>query len=92
MGRNVQYSGRGFADQQFDAIATSTKEDFQAWVAKVKASPNTLDAETYEQLAKPSAKVLVTYHSGVESNLFDKIIAKWRRGGNSGMRNGGDLR
>jgi cytochrome o ubiquinol oxidase subunit 2 len=102
MGRNVQYSGRGFADQQFDAIATSSKEDFEAWVAKVKASPDTLDTKTYEQLAKPSAKVPVTYYSDVESTLFDKIIARWRggdeigdvhrHGGNSGMRNSGDLR
>jgi cytochrome o ubiquinol oxidase subunit 2 len=79
MGRNVQYSGRGFADQQFNAIAT-TKENFDAWVAKVKASPDTLDAQTYEQLAKPSAKVPVTYYSGVEPNLFSTIIAKWRHG------------
>jgi cytochrome o ubiquinol oxidase subunit 2 len=83
MGRNVQYSGRGFADQQFAAIATGSTEQFDAWVAKVKASPDTLDAETYERLAKPSAKVPVTYYSGVSSNLFDKIIAKWRRGGKS---------
>jgi cytochrome o ubiquinol oxidase subunit 2 len=78
-GRNVQYSGRGFADQQFRAIAT-TNEDFDAWVAKVKASSGTLDASTYEQLAKPSAKVPVTYYSGVEPNLFDTIIAKYRQG------------
>ena len=37
MGRNVQDSGRGFADQRFDAIAATSKEDFEAWVAKVKA-------------------------------------------------------
>jgi cytochrome o ubiquinol oxidase subunit 2 len=102
MGRNVQYSGRGFADQQFDAIAT-TKENFDAWVAKVKASSDTLDAQTYAQLAKPSAKVPVTYYSGVEPNLFDNIIAKWRhgdeidppdhrRGGTSGMRTNGHIR
>jgi cytochrome o ubiquinol oxidase subunit II len=87
MGRNVQYSGRGFADQQFDAIA-ATKVDFEAWVAEVKASSDTLDAATYEQLAKPSAKVPVTYYSGVETNLFDSIIAKW----NSRMRTSGHLR
>jgi cytochrome o ubiquinol oxidase subunit 2 len=79
LGRNVQYSGRGFADQQFEAYATS-KEDFDAWVAMVEASPDTLNAKTYEELAKPSAKVPVTYYSGVETNLFDTIIAKWRRG------------
>jgi len=79
IGRNIQYSGRGFADQQFDAIAT-TNEEFETWVAKVKASPSALDAETYGELAKPSTKVPVTYYSDVEPNLFDSIIAKWRHG------------
>jgi cytochrome o ubiquinol oxidase subunit 2 len=78
-GRNVQYSGTGFADQQFRAIAT-TEEDFDTWVEKVKGSSDTLDASTYEELAKPSEKVPVTYYSGVELNLFDNIIAKWREG------------
>jgi cytochrome o ubiquinol oxidase subunit 2 len=79
MGRNVQYSGRGFADQQFHAIAM-TKEDFDAWVEKVKQSGRTLDPETYKELARPSAKVPVTYYSDVQPNLFDTIIAKWRHG------------
>jgi cytochrome o ubiquinol oxidase subunit 2 len=80
LGRNVQYSGRGFADQQFDAVATGSKEEFEAWVAKAKVLPNALDEEGYEQLAKPSAKVPVTYYSSVEPDLFDAIIAKWRHG------------
>lgn len=79
VGRNMQYSGRGFADQQFDAIATS-KEEFDAWVAKAKASGSALDKDTYGELAKPSTKVPVTYYSDVEPNLFDSIIAKWREG------------
>lgn len=78
-GRNMQYSGTGFADQQFRAIAT-TKEDFDAWVEKVKAASDTLDASTYEALAKPSQKVPVTYYSDVEPNLFDSIIAKYSHG------------
>jgi len=78
-GRNVQYSGSGFADQQFDAVAMSN-EDFDAWVAKVKQSSQQLDASTYGQLVKPSADVPVTYYSGVEPNLFDKIIAKYAHG------------
>jgi cytochrome o ubiquinol oxidase subunit 2 len=75
-GRNVQYSGRGFANQQFRAIAT-TKEEFDAWVEKVKGASETLDASTYEKLLKPSQKVPVTYYSGFEPNLFDTIIAKY---------------
>jgi cytochrome o ubiquinol oxidase subunit II len=78
-GRNAQYSGAGFADQQFD-VTTTSKEDFDAWVDKAKQSSDTLDASTYEKLAKPSAKVPVTYYSGVEPNLFDGIIAKYIHG------------
>jgi cytochrome o ubiquinol oxidase subunit II len=78
-GRNVQYSGHGFADQEFHAISMS-KEDFDAWVAKVKRSSDTLDAATYKKLAAPSSKVPVTYYSGVEPHLFDAIIAKYPHG------------
>ena len=46
---------------------------------KAKQSSDTLDAATYETLAKPSQKVPVTYYSGVEPDLFDKIIAKYAR-------------
>ncbi|ODS02530.1 cytochrome ubiquinol oxidase subunit II [Methyloceanibacter marginalis] len=78
-GRNVQYSGTGFANQQFQTLATS-KEDFDAWMEKAKQSSQPLDAATYEKLAKPSEKVPVTYYSGVEPGLFDKIIAKYSHG------------
>lgn len=78
-GRNVQYSGTGFADQQFQTLAQS-KDDFDAWVEKAKQSGKALDAATYGALAKPSEKVPVTYYSGVEPGLFDKIIAKWSHG------------
>jgi len=78
-GRNVQYSGAGFANQQFRAVAT-TKEEFDAWVEKAKQSSGTLDASTYEKLSKPSQKVPVTHYSGVEPNLFDSIIAKYIHG------------
>jgi cytochrome o ubiquinol oxidase subunit 2 len=75
-GRNSQYSGNGFSKQYFGARAT-TKEEFDAWVAKVKQSPNTLDATAYVALAKKSIAHPVTYYSTFEPNLFDKIIAKY---------------
>ena len=75
-GRNMQYSGDGFADQYFEAVATS-QEDFDAWVTKVRQAPESLDADVYAALAKPSIKHPVTYYSAVESNLFDGIIAKY---------------
>jgi cytochrome o ubiquinol oxidase subunit 2 len=79
MGRNTQYSGAGFADQHFEAIAASPAE-FDAWVAKVKQSPNRLDAAAYRALAAPSRGHAVTYYSAVPPDLFDSIIAKYTHG------------
>ncbi len=47
-GRNLQYSGSGFSDQHFEAMATSPDE-FNAWVAKVKQSP---DSSTQPAIAR----------------------------------------
>ena len=79
VGRNTQYSGAGFSDQQFEAIATSL-QDFDAWVAKVKQSPDRLDAAAYRALAAPSKGHPVTYYSAVAPNLFDTIVAKYTHG------------
>jgi cytochrome o ubiquinol oxidase subunit 2 len=76
IGRNTQYSGRGFADQHFAARAM-TPTDFDVWLARVAQSPAKLDATTYAELVKPSAAHPVTYYSGVEAGLFDGIILKY---------------
>jgi len=76
-GRNSQYSGAGFSDQQFEAIALS-QEDFDVWVAEVKQSTERLDAASYRTLAEPSRKHPVTHYSAVEPALFAKVVAKYR--------------
>ena len=76
VGRNTQYSGGGFADQHFQAIAM-TQADFDAWVAKTRQSTDKLDAATYGKLAERSRRHPITYYSTVEPKLFDKIIAKY---------------
>ena len=78
-GRNTQYSGSGFSDQHFQAIATSP-EDFDAWAAKVKQSPSKLDAAAYRALAADRRAHPVAYYSAVEPDLFDTIIAKYTGG------------
>jgi cytochrome o ubiquinol oxidase subunit 2 len=75
-GRNMQYSGDGFADQHFQAIA-ATRDDFAAWVAKVRGAPAKLDAAAYEELAKPSERHPVTYYATFEPDLFERIIASF---------------
>ncbi|WP_436642435.1 ubiquinol oxidase subunit II [Microbaculum sp. FT89] len=76
VGRNTQYSGSGFPDQQFTVKAVSADE-YQAWLGIVRESSETLDTQTYAALAKPSQKVPVTYYSSVEPGLFDRIIEKY---------------
>jgi cytochrome o ubiquinol oxidase subunit 2 len=79
-GRNMQYSGDGFANQYFEAIAMS-EDDFDAWVAEAGQSPDTLDAATYEELARPSQLHPVTYYASFEPDLFARIISKYAPNG-----------
>lgn len=75
-GRNTMYSGDGFADQHFQTYAM-TNEDFDAWVEKVRESPDSLDAAAYDTLVKPSIAHQVEYYSGYEEGLFEQILAKY---------------
>ncbi|AWZ01352.1 cytochrome bo(3) ubiquinol oxidase subunit 2 [Rhodobiaceae bacterium] len=54
-GENMQFSGVGFADQKFQAMAM-TPAEFDAWVAQVRADGVALDADSYRALAAPSTK------------------------------------
>ena len=83
-GHNQQFSGRGYADMHFEAIANS-RQQFEAWLLKARQSPEKLDPDRYEELAKPSISYPVTYFSSVTPGLFDHIIHKYIRIGlNSG--------
>jgi cytochrome o ubiquinol oxidase subunit 2 len=76
VGRNTQYSGRGFSDQHFEAVAT-TREDFGEWVEKVRQSPNSLDVEAYGRLAKPGVSQMAMHYSSYTPGLFEDIIRKY---------------
>ena len=81
VGRNTQYSGDGFANQSFTAVAMSD-DDFDAWVAAAAASAP-LDAAAYAELAKPSQSHPVTYYGLPDPGLFETIIGKYARAGAS---------
>jgi cytochrome o ubiquinol oxidase subunit 2 len=73
-GHNNQISGNGYANMHFEAHAVSP-EEFQAWVEKVRQSPEKLDHSRYEQLIKPNDGFYpVTYFSAVEPDLFLYIL------------------
>ncbi len=78
-GMSANYSGRGFPGMRFTARAMS-QEAFDAWVAKVKAAPQRLDAASYPALAAPSEYNPVAYYGGVTPGLFGDLIHKYRGG------------
>ncbi|QCP54662.1 ubiquinol oxidase subunit II [Trinickia violacea] len=78
-GISANYSGEGFSDMKFRALAVSP-EEFKAWVQKVKASNERLDMDTYYAVAKPSVKNPVRYFSSSDTELFHKIMAKYNNG------------
>jgi cytochrome o ubiquinol oxidase subunit II len=75
-GQNQQFSGRGFSDMNFKAIAIP-REQFEEWVKKVKRSSNKLDLHRYETLEEPSIGYPVTYFSSVKPGLFLDIMRKY---------------
>ena len=75
-GQNQQYSGRGYTEMNFEAIATSA-EDFSAWTARVKQSPEKLDMQRLDALERPSVADPVRHFSSVQPGLFDHILQKY---------------
>jgi cytochrome o ubiquinol oxidase subunit 2 len=76
VGRNTQYSGRGFSNQHFEAIAM-TRPGFNEWVEMARKSPIALGPEAYERLAAPSIAHKVTHYSSYQAGLFERIIGKY---------------
>jgi cytochrome o ubiquinol oxidase subunit II len=74
-GLSTNFSGEGFSDMHFQAIATS-EDGFNEWIAKAKASQSKLDADGYKTLAAPSEKTPVAYYGNVTPGLFDSVVNK----------------
>jgi cytochrome o ubiquinol oxidase subunit 2 len=77
-GLSANYSGGGFSDMKFQAVA-SDQAAYERWVAKVKAAPQSLTDGVYLALAKPSEKHPVEYFSSATPDLFDRILHDTKR-------------
>jgi len=75
-GQNQEFSGRGYADMRFKAIAVS-REQFGTWVREVKQSPDTLDLARYEKLRAPNVGHPMICFSSVQPRLFNHIMGKY---------------
>jgi cytochrome o ubiquinol oxidase subunit 2 len=76
-GISANFSGEGFADMQFPAIAVDA-DTFQNWVKRGQASPSILDASEYQRLAVPSQHNPVQVFGTVDPALFGNILAAHR--------------
>ncbi|MBL7250370.1 ubiquinol oxidase subunit II [Alloalcanivorax marinus] len=72
-GFSANYSGAGFSDMRFKFHGLSD-EDFDAWIAKVKASPNALTRDVYRELEQPSQANPVTYYASADETLYHDIL------------------
>ena len=72
-GLNTQYNGNGFSDMHFEVHVVEPKE-LQKWFGQAKKSPNALTDTVYNQLLSPSMADKPTLFSGIEKDLFDKVI------------------
>ncbi|QEM82469.1 ubiquinol oxidase subunit II [Halomonas binhaiensis] len=79
-GRSSNYSGPGFSGMTFKAHVGSV-EDFDAWVAKVKESSDTLTyPDEYYALAAPTEHNEIQYFSQVSPGLYESIVKSFLNG------------
>lgn len=72
------YSGHGFSDMKFTAIATETDDEFEKWIQTVKSSGKQLVTEDeFNALAEKSYGYPVTYFGTVRPTLFQDTIDKY---------------
>ncbi|MGL9759797.1 MAG: cytochrome o ubiquinol oxidase subunit II [Symbiopectobacterium sp.] len=77
-GISAGYSGRGFSGMKFTVIATPSQQEFDQWVATVRASSKMLNSMgEFNALAKSSEFHPVEYFSSVQPELFENLIRKF---------------
>lgn len=74
-GYSANYSGAGFSDMRF-RLRGVDERGFGRWLAETRASGRTLPLSAYRELVKPSEKVPVIRYSGVDSDLYRRILER----------------
>ncbi len=77
-GQNQQFSGSGYADMNFQAIAVSP-EQFEVWLRQTRKANKELNPAQYKNLEQPSAGYPLTYFSSVMPDLFNAIMDKYNK-------------
>ena len=77
-GMSAAFSGEGFSDMHFDAVAMSQAE-FDAWMRDARQAPQAMDALQYRTVSQPATRAVPTIYAGVEPDLFDGIVDRFSR-------------
>jgi len=76
-GKNMEYSGNGYARMHFKAISIP-HEDFENWLKEVKESGNTLNLKIFNEINQMlNENHPATTFSSIEPNLFNKVMMKY---------------
>lgn len=75
-GSNTNISGEGYADMNFEVIASS-EATFESWVSEEKTTQDVIDWKTYETLSRPTHNADVAYFRLAEQDLYQRVIDKY---------------
>lgn len=75
-GLSANYSGEGFAQMKFAAMAMS-EEQFEEWTMERKASSRYLSRYEYELLSEPGIVEQPMFYSDVENGLYNTIVTQF---------------
>ena len=73
-GLSAQFSGDGFSDMRFDAVAVPPAQ-FAQWLADMRAGADTLDAARVRALARPATVPAPLAFARVAPGLYEAIVA-----------------
>jgi cytochrome o ubiquinol oxidase subunit 2 len=74
-GLSAQFSGDGFADMHFD-VHVVPSEQFSKWAQDASKTQQTLDAGSYQQIAKPSMRVAPATYRLADPDIFAAIVTQ----------------
>jgi cytochrome o ubiquinol oxidase subunit 2 len=72
-GFSANFSGSGFTDMRFKFLGMR-RQDFDQWVAKVRAAGGDLDRTAYDRLRQPSRNAPVHYYARFDADLYHRIL------------------
>ena len=76
-GKNMEYSGNGYAGMHFKAIST-TSAGFENWLNEARQSPDSLNMERFRKISMMfNINHPVTTFSAVDPQLFNKVMGEY---------------